>query len=103
MAYDAVVAIGLLMFFDCATARRQLARLLAAVRPGGVAAVNVLVEGTTWLEPFGSGAYCLWRTDDVRRAFDGWAVLADREDRFDAPGGTVKRFATVMARRPTDA
>lgn len=31
-AFDSVVAIGLLMFFDCADARRQLARLQAAVQ-----------------------------------------------------------------------
>ena len=43
--FDAIVSIGLLMFFDCATARRVLADVRAHVRPGGVAVVNVLVEG----------------------------------------------------------
>ncbi|HMM85931.1 MAG: class I SAM-dependent methyltransferase [Gammaproteobacteria bacterium] len=101
-AFDAVVAIGLLMFFDCATARGQLARLLAAVRPGGVAVVNVLVAGTTWLEPFGDGAHCLLPADELRRAFAGWTLRHDREQAFDAAGGTVKRFVTVIAQRPRD-
>ena len=100
-AFDAVVAIGLLMFFDCPTARRQLTRLQAAVRPGGVAVVNVLVEGTTWLEPFGGGAHCLLKADEVRRAFAGWTRVHDREQAFDAPDGSVKRFVTVIAQRPT--
>lgn len=74
--FDAVVTIGLLMFFDCAIARRQLERLHAAVRPGGVAAINLLVEGTTWLEAFGRDPYCLMRADELRSAFAGWTVLA---------------------------
>jgi hypothetical protein len=36
----------------------------------------------------------------LRRAFDGWILLHDREQAFEAPAGTVKRFATVIARRP---
>lgn len=99
-AFDAVVAIGLLMCFDCATAQRQLARLQAALRPGGVAVVNVLIEGTTWLEPFGSDPFCLFAADQLRDAFAGWELLLATEQTFDAPGGTVKRFATVIARRP---
>src|SRR5690349_24839380 len=37
--FDAIVCIGLLMFFDCPTALRQLAQLQAHVRPGGLAIV----------------------------------------------------------------
>ena len=48
--FDAVVSIGLLMFFDCPTAFRALSNLQARVREGGVAVVNVLIEGTTYLE-----------------------------------------------------
>src|SRR5687767_6362493 len=50
--YDCVVAIGLLMFFSCDTARAQLGRVREAVRPGGIAAVNVLIEGTTYMDMF---------------------------------------------------
>lgn len=99
-AFDAVVSIGLLMFFDCATAQRQLARLLAAVRPGGVAAINVLVEGTTYLDAFGGDACCLFGRDEIAQAFAAtWQVIEQRLDEFEAPGGRLKRFSTVIARR----
>lgn len=97
-AFDAVVAIGLLPYFDCATAQRQLGRLRDAVRPGGIAAVNVLIEGTTWRDAFGSDPYCLFAANALRRAFDGWTLLLDRDESVDAPAGTVKRFSTVIAR-----
>jgi tellurite methyltransferase len=98
-AFDAMVAIGLLMFFDCPTARRQLARLQAAVRPGGVAVVNVLIEGTTWLEPFGSDPFCLFDLHELEAAFAGWHTLHCSEQSFEAPAGQLKRFATLIARR----
>jgi tellurite methyltransferase len=99
-AFDAVVSIGLLMFFACADARRQLARLQAAVRPGGVAAVNVLIEGTTYLDMFDPAQHCLFGRDELLRAFDGWTLLHAAEQDFDAPRGLRKRFSTVIARRP---
>jgi tellurite methyltransferase len=97
--FDAVVAIGLLMFFDCATARRQLARLRAAVRPGGVAVLNVLVQGTTFMDMFDPAQHCLFDPDAPARAFDGWTLLHSAVEDFDAPRGLRKRFATVIARR----
>ncbi|MBE7418838.1 MAG: class I SAM-dependent methyltransferase [Ideonella sp.] len=100
-AFDAVVSIGLLPYFDCASAQRQLVRLRNAVRPGGIAAINVLIEGTTWRAPFGHDPYCLFAPDALRCAFDGWALGLDCEQTFDAPDGTVKRFSTVVAQRPT--
>jgi hypothetical protein len=33
-------------------------------------------------------------------ALEGWQVLDDRIELFDAPGGTVKRSRTSIARRP---
>lgn len=99
-SFDAVVAIGLLMFFDCATARRQLARLQAAVRPGGVAVLNVLVQGTTFMDMFDPAQHCLFHPDTPARAFDGWTLLHSALEDFDAPRGLRKRFATVIARRP---
>lgn len=97
--FDAAVAIGLLMFFDGATASRQLARLQAAVRPGGVAVVNVLVQGTTYMDMFDPDQHCLWAPDAPARAFDGWTLLQHAVEDFDAPRGLRKRFATVIARR----
>jgi tellurite methyltransferase len=99
--FDAAVAIGLLMYFDCATAQRQLARLQAAVRPGGVAVLNVLIQGTTYMDMFDSDQHCLFAADEPARAFDGWTLLHHALEDFDAPRGLRKRFATVIARRPT--
>ena len=102
--YDAVVAIGLFMFFPCDSARRQLRRALAAVRPGGVAALNVLIEGTTFMDMFDlEQGYCLFGEDELPRALTGWQMLDDRIEQFDAPGGTVKRFRTSIARRPASS
>ena len=99
--FDAVVAIGLFMFFPCDIARRQLARALAAVRPGGIAAVNVLIEGTTFMAMFDlARGYCLFGEAELPVALGGWTMLDDRTEQFDVPGGTVKRFRTCIARRP---
>lgn len=97
--FDAVVSIGLLMFFSCTDARRQLARLQAAVRPGGVAAINVLIEGTTYMDMFDPAQHCLFGRDELPRAFDGWTLLHAAEQTFDAPRGLRKCFSTVIARR----
>lgn len=96
--YDCVVSIGLLMFFPCAAARALLQRIQGAVRPGGVAALNVLIEGTTYLDMFDPAGYCLLGRDELSAAFDGWRILLSRHEDFPAPGGTVKRFHTLVAR-----
>lgn len=102
-SFDAVVCIGLLMFFDGATAARQLAQLQRQVRPGGVAVVNLLVAGTTYMEMFAAQEYCLWTAAELRQRFAGWDLLEFVEQEFQAPGGTVKRFATAVARRAPQA
>ena len=99
-AYDCIVSVGLLMFFDCAAARALLGRLRDAVRPGGLAAVNVLIEGTTYLDMFDPAGHCLFACDELTRVFEGWEIVASSQDDFGAPGGTVKRFHTLIARRP---
>ena len=98
--FDAVACIGLLMFFDCARADAQLAQLQARVRPGGVAVVNVLVQGTTFLDMFAGQAPCLYVPDELRRRFAGWELLLDERQEFTVPDGRVKAFATVVARKP---
>lgn len=98
--YDAVVSIGLLMFFDCDTAQRVLDDLLRHVRPGGVAAVNVLVEGTTYMAMFEPQSHCLWPTETLPQRFAGWELLHHELSTFEAPGHTLKRFCTVVARKP---
>ncbi len=99
-SYDSVVSIGLLMFFDCATAYRQLARLQSAVKPGGVAAINVLSDGTTFMDMFSPEGHCLFQANELLERFDGWEILYQEQHTFAAPRGTTKQFTTVIARRP---
>lgn len=98
--YDTVVSIGLLMCLPRPRSTDLLAALQRATRPGGVAVVNVLVEGTTYLDMFGAGQYTLFGRDELERSFAGWHVVESRHDGFDAPRGTRKEFATVIARKP---
>jgi tellurite methyltransferase len=98
--YDAIVAIGLLMFFPRDRAEALLADLVAHVKPGGLAALNVLTEGTTFLGMFEPGHYHLFPAGALKAALLGWEVLAESRDRLPAPGDTVKVFDTVIARRP---
>lgn len=101
--FDTVVSIGLLMFFDCATAHSRLDWLLAQVRPGGIVALNVLVTGTTYLDMFAPAGHCLFDRRALQTRVAGWELLLDRHDEFAAPGNTVKAFSTVIARRPPSA
>lgn len=98
-SYDCVVAIGLLMFLPCAHARALLERAQGAVRPGGLAAINVLIEGTTYLDMFDPAGYCLFGRDELAERFRGWTVVSSRHEDFPAPGGALKRFHTLIARR----
>jgi tellurite methyltransferase len=97
--YDCVVAIGLLMFLTCPHARILLGRIRDAVRPGGLAAVNILIEGTTYMDMFDPAGYCLFGRDELTVAFAGWDTVLSRHEDFPAPGDTFKRFHTLIARR----
>lgn len=99
-SFDTVICIGLLMFFDCPTALVQLEHLKSLVRPGGVAVVNVLIEGTTYTDMFSVEGHCLFKPDELAKQFQGWNVLLHQQSDFPAPGGTVKKFATLIAQRP---
>lgn len=98
--FDTVVSIGLLMFFDCTDARRQLGQLQARVRPGGIAVINVLIEGTTYLDMFDPADHCLFGRDELRQAFAGWQILRESFDDFPIRNGAVKSFASLAARKP---
>ena len=98
--FDTVVSIGLFMFFDCPTALRQLIHLQEHVRPGGLAVVNVLIEGTTYLDMFGPEGHCLFAADELRQRFDGWNVIRLEHQDFAAPAGSVKSFVTLVAQKP---
>ncbi len=101
--FDAIVCIGLLMFFDCPAAFRVLADIRAHVRKGGVAIVNVLIEGTTYMDMFDPAGHCLFAPDELEHRFADWEILAAERREFPAPGERVKAFSTVIARRPEAA
>lgn len=98
--YDCIVSIGLFMFFACPLARLGLERLRDAVPMHGIAAVNVLIEGTTFMDMFDPEDYCLFGEGELERTFQGWTIEYRKIDSFPAPGDTIKRFDTIVARRP---
>lgn len=98
-AYDCVVSIGLLMFFDCDTAYRVLHQLQSRVRPGGLLAINVLIEGTTFFDMFDQAGYCLFSEAEFQGKFMDWEIMRNELSEFDSPRQTVKRFLTLIARR----
>lgn len=98
--YDTVVAIGILMFFRPEVSVRLLRSVKEAIRPGGVAAVTVLLEGTTFKGPFDPDHTHLFAPDELERAFTGWEHLAARAGEVPSPDGTVRRHQTLVARKP---
>ena len=98
--FDCVVSIGVLMFFDLATTLRKLALLQEGVRPGGIAVINTLIEGTTYSEIFQPGSHCLLARDELRQHFADWKILHINYRDFEAPGQTIKSFVTLIARKP---
>jgi tellurite methyltransferase len=98
--FDCVVAIGLLMFFPQRAAREALAKIKGFVRPSGLAAVNVLIEGTTFMDMFDPAGYYLFGENELPEAFADWETAYSRLESFAAPKETVKRFCTLVARRP---
>ena len=98
--YDSLVAIGLLMFFPQDKARTMLADIVRHTKPGGVAAINVLTEGTTFMGMFEPEHYYLFDDNELTKAFANWQILHSKYDEFPAPENTVKQFHTLVARRP---
>jgi tellurite methyltransferase len=98
--FDVIVSIGLLMFLKRDRARELLIEIGGHVTPGGYAIINVLIEGTTYLEMFEPGHYYLFGHDELLQSLAGWEILESRYNNFEAPGATVKMFATVVARKP---
>lgn len=99
--FDALVSIGLLMYFDRQTALRTLEKIKNQVRPGGLAVINVLTEGTTYLAIFGSDSRYLFAPGEIAARLPGWELLYEEHSCFDAPGDTCKVFDTVIARKPS--
>ena len=97
--FDTIVAIGLLMFFERVRALALLAEIQTHVAVNGRAIINVLTEGTTYLDMFEPGRYYLFGRDELDERFKRWDILLSRHDSFDAPGNTKKEFATIIARK----
>lgn len=98
--FDTVICIGLLMFFDCPTALRQMRHLQAHVRPGGTLVINVLTQGTTFMDMFSPEGHCLFKAGELRAHLAGWEILGETRQAFPAPRDTLKAFETVIARKP---
>jgi len=99
--YSTIVSIGLFMFFPRERALELLTGLQEHVEPGGRAIVNVLTEGTTFLDMFQSDAFHLFGRGELERRFAGWTLLSSVHESFPAPGNTLKEFDTVIAaKRP---
>ena len=101
--FDCVVCIGLLMFFPKEIAHRNLSKIRELVKPNGIAAVNVFIEGTTFLAMTEPGQYYLFPEMELPDYFAAWRHEYQNIERFDAPNQTVKRFCTLIARKPANA
>lgn len=97
--FDTIVSIGLLMFFDCLNAKRLLDEIEAGVADGGTVIINVLMEGTTYMEMFDPARHCLFGTAELAERFKTWHIVHDELRDFEAPNSTTKRFATLVARK----
>ena len=87
------------MFFDCDTAFRQLHSLQSHLRAGGIAVINVLVEGTTYIGMFDPQDHCLFSRDEMHARFQGWEILHSEFQDFTAPREQRKSFVTIVARK----
>jgi tellurite methyltransferase len=97
--YDSIVSIGLLMFFSKDRAHVLLADIIRHVKPGGIVAINVLTEGTTFIGALEPGNHYLFGENELLEAFTGWEILLSRHDEMPALENTIKKFHTVVARR----
>ena len=98
-SFDTIIAIGLLMFFQRESALRQLNNIQGHVKPGGIAIVNTLIAGTTFMGMFDPDKYYLFARGELEQQFAGWTILESVYQSFPAPEGTVKEFSTVIARK----
>jgi tellurite methyltransferase len=96
--FDSVIAIGLLMFLPMETARTNLDCIKSLTKAGGIAAINTLIEGTTYLDMFEPKSYCLFAENELPASFANWKLEYAKIETFPAPRETVKRFCTVVAR-----
>jgi len=97
--YDTIIAIGLLMFFSRTRALAMLSDIQSQVAPGGHAVINTLIEGTSYMDMFEPGNFCLLARGELEQLFAGWTLAHVQHQDFAAPGDTVKSFVTLVARK----
>ncbi|MEK6406707.1 MAG: methyltransferase domain-containing protein [Acidobacteriota bacterium] len=97
--FDVIVSIGLLMFLRRDRSVLLLRDIQRRVIPGGYAIINVLIEGTTYLDMFEPGHYYLFGHRELQDSFAEWEILESRYDTFEAARRTVKKFTTMAARK----
>jgi tellurite methyltransferase len=98
--YSTIVSIGLLMFLPRERALQLLRSIQDHVDPGGHTVINVLIEGTTYMDMFQPDAYYLFGREELVDLFAGWTILSSVHESFSAPGDTRKEFVTVIAAKP---
>jgi len=101
--FDVIVCIGLLMFMAKDDALGIIGEIQAHVVAGGLAIINALIEGTTYLEMFGTDPYYLFGHSELQDRFAGWDLIESMYHNFEAPGATTKSFATIIARKPAES
>jgi len=97
--YDTIIAIGLLMFFSRPRALEMLEDIQHHVLPGGHAIINTLIEGTSYMDMFEPGNFCLLARGELEQLFAGWTLVHVQHQEFAAPGDTIKAFVTLVARK----
>ena len=97
--FDTIIVIGLLMFFERGKALALLADIQEHVADQGIAIINVLTEGTTFMGMFDADNYYLFGQSELEDRFKKWNILRSIHDIFDAPGNTSKKFSTIIAQK----
>jgi tellurite methyltransferase len=73
--YDSVICLGVLMFLAPSQALGLLREVHDAVKPDGVAAIKVYVEGTTFTGSLDPERHYLFPKGAIERAFAGWETV----------------------------
>ena len=87
------------MFFNQATAFNLLRDIQNNIKSGGIAVINTLVEGTTFMDMFDPDNYYLFASGELEQLFCGWSILESVDQSFPAAAATVKEFATIIAKK----
>lgn len=97
--FDVINSIGLLMFMTKEEAYRILNDIKSHVVTNGYVILNVLIEGTTFLDMFEPNHYYLFGQHELQEQFKDWEIIEAKYDNFEAPGPSLKMFITLVARK----